>query len=90
MAKARNALRNRGSFRDAALVEKLRDIAHARPRLGYRRAWTLLRRERPAVNAKRVHWFWGKERLALSRRRPRIRRRLGPQRQRNPVGINSV
>lgn len=81
---------SRKEAKDAALVAQLRDIARARPRFGYRRAWALLRREGPAVNVKRVHRLWGKEGLALSRRRPRKRLRLGQQRQPKPEGVNSV
>ncbi|WAM25162.1 IS3 family transposase [Myxococcus sp. NMCA1] len=81
---------SRKEAKDAALVAQLRDIARVRPRFGYRRAWALLRHEGPAVNVKRVHRLWRKEGLALSRRRPRKRLRLGQQRQPKPEGINSV
>lgn len=81
---------SRKEAKDAALVEKLRGIARARPRFGYRRAWALLRRDGPAVNVKRVHRLWRKEGLALSRRRPRKRLRLGQRRQPKPEGVNSV
>ncbi len=46
---------SRKEEKDAALVEKLRGIARARPRFGYWRAWALLRRDGPAVNVKRGH-----------------------------------
>lgn len=81
---------SRREVKDAELLEKLRGIARARPRFGYRRASALLRREGPAVNAKRVHRLWKKEGLALSRRRLSKRLRLGQQRQPKPEGNNSV
>ena len=81
---------SRKEAKDAALVAQLRDIARARPRFGYRRAWALLLCEGPAVNVKRVHRLRRKEGLALSLRWPRKRLRLGQQRQPKPEVINSV
>ncbi len=72
------------------LLESLLPGGRARLRFGYRRAWELLRREGPAVNVMRVHRIWRKAGLALSRRRPRKRRRLGQQRQPKPEGVNSA
>ena len=39
----------------AGLQLRIRDIAHARPRFGYRRITVVLRREGWQVNYKRVH-----------------------------------
>jgi putative transposase len=56
---------------DAALTEKLREIARANKRYGYRRATALLRREQP-INPKRVQRLWqqaGLQRPAARRKR---------------------
>lgn len=53
----------------AGLVERLRHHAQARPRFGYRRLHTLLRREGHAVNHKRVHRLYREEGLFVRRRR---------------------
>lgn len=55
------------------LRERLRELAHKRPRFGYRRLWVLLRRERIAVNHKRVHRLYREEGLQVRRRRRRKR-----------------
>jgi putative transposase len=52
---------------------RLRELAAARVRYGYRRLHVLLRREGWAVNLKRVHRLYGLERLALRRKNPRRR-----------------
>jgi putative transposase len=56
----------------AGLQLRIRDIAHARPRFGYRRITVLLRREGWPVNYKRVHRLYQLEGLQL---RMRVRRR---------------
>jgi hypothetical protein len=46
----------------SALRLRIRELAPARPRFGYRRIWVLLRREGRAVNRKRVrrlYWLDG-------------------------------
>ncbi len=53
-----------------ALVERMRELAAARPRFGYRRLHVLLRREGRAVNRKRVYRLYRREGLAV-RKRPR-------------------
>ena len=63
--------------RDAALHQRLRDLARRHPRYGYRRAWAMLRREGMAVNLKRVHRVWKDLGLAVPRPRRRRRRRGG-------------
>jgi putative transposase len=55
------------------LRERLKELAQKRPRFGYRRLWVLLRRERIAVNHKRVHRLYREEGLQVRRRRRRKR-----------------
>jgi putative transposase len=54
------------------LQQRLRELAHARPRYGYRRVHVLLRREGWPVNMKRVRRLYRLEGLQL---RHRLRRR---------------
>ena len=57
---------------DAALRERLRELANQRHRFGYRRLHVLLRRENWRVNHKRVYRIYREEGLAVRRRkRPR-------------------
>jgi putative transposase len=72
---SRSGLRYRPARdRNAALRQRLRDLARRHPRYGYRRAWAMLRREGRAVNLKRVHRVWRERGLAVPRRRRRRRR----------------
>jgi len=61
---------------EAALVERMRELAVANPRYGYRRVTALLRAEGRRVNVKRVLRLWRAEGLKVPRRQ-RKRRRLG-------------
>lgn len=54
---------------DAALRDRLRDLAAQRPRFGYRRLHVLLRREGIIVNHKRIERLYRAEGLAVRRRR---------------------
>jgi len=70
---SRAAWYRRSRARDqSALRLRIRDLAHARPRFGYRRLWVLLRREGWAVNHKRVRRL---DRLDGVQVRMRMRRR---------------
>ena len=53
---------------------RLRDLAGARVRYGYRRLWLLLRREGYRVNHKRVYRLYREEGLAIRPKTPRRRR----------------
>ena len=53
------------------LVVRLRELAAARPRFGYRRLHVLLRREGTAVNRKLVYRLYKQEGLAVRRRKRR-------------------
>ena len=72
---------------DAALVERLRELARQRPRFGYRRLHTLLRREGQIVNHnKRVYRVYCAAELAVPRRK---RKRVAAGRG-QPVRIGAV
>ena len=53
---------------------RLRDLAAARVRYGYRRLWVLLRREGYTVNHKRIYRLYREEGLAIRTKTPRRRR----------------
>lgn len=55
------------------LRQRLRELAHDRPRYGYQRLWVLLRREGWPVNHKRVYRLYCEEGLKLRKRRRRAR-----------------
>lgn len=61
------------SIRDdqAALRQRMKELAGVRVRYGYRRLHVLLRREGWAVNHKRIQRLYGEEGLNLRLRRPR-------------------
>ena len=77
---------NRSTFRyetrredPAELRTRLRELAQARPRFGYRRLHVLLRREGKAVNHKRIYRLYRQEGLSVRRRkRKRVARGRGP------------
>lgn len=76
---SRSSLRYRSTARDqSALRMRLRDLAAARVRYGYRRLHVLLRREGWRVNHKRVYRLYRLEGLGL-RLKPR-RKRVSPGR----------
>ena len=55
----------------AALRIRLKDLAAARVRYGYRRLHVLLKREGWPINHKRVYRLYGQENLAMRTKRPR-------------------
>ena len=60
---------------EESLKRRLRELAAARPRFGYRRLHVLLRREGVTVNHKRVERLYREEGLAVRRRtRKRVAR----------------
>jgi len=70
----RGTCRYRGrKSEDPRLRERLRELAAARRRFGYRRLRVLLRREGFAVNHKRVYRLYVEEKLGLRRKRGRRR-----------------
>ena len=74
-----------------ALRIRLRDLAYARVRYGYRRLHVLLRREGWKINAKRVYRLYVQEGLGLRIKRPR-RRRSAVARVAlpEPTGLNQI
>ncbi len=64
---------------DEAVIERLRAIARANKRYGYRRAAVLLRQEQP-INPKRIQRLWQQARLQVPARRQKRRRTAEPQR----------
>lgn len=58
---------------DAALIERLRDLARERSRFGYRRLHALLRREGEMVNHKRVYRVYRAAGLAVPQRKRKRR-----------------
>jgi putative transposase len=67
----RSSLRYRKRARsdEPSLRQRLRDLAAARPRFGYRRLHALLRREGVIINHKRVERLYREEGLAVRRRK---------------------
>ncbi len=58
---------------EEALRQKLRDLAHQRPRFGYRRLGIFLRRDGYRINHKRLLRLYRAEGLLLPRKRPKKR-----------------
>ena len=76
---------------NAALRERIKAIAAARVRYGYRRISVLLRREGFKVNDKRVYRLYALEGLSLRAKMPHRKRAAIPRSQRFvPTGINEV
>ena len=72
----RSSVRYRARARDDAdVLKRIKDLAKAYPRFGYRRITEMLRRTGPSVNVKRVHRLWVMAGLGLPARRPRKKRR---------------
>ena len=77
LARSTKRYRARPRTDEQALRKRLRELAAARPRFGYRRLTALLRREGRHVNPKRVHRLYREEGLALGRKTRRKLRRAG-------------
>ena len=70
----RSVCRYRGHGRDdRALRLRLKELAYARPRYGYRRLTTLLQREGWPVNHKRIHRIYREEELMVRTKRRKRR-----------------
>ena len=80
VALARSSCRYHGRAPDRGVLRaRLRVLAHARPRFGYRRLQVLLRREGVGVNHKCVYRLYRQEGLAVRRkRRKRVAGQRGP------------
>jgi len=66
----------RSSVEERRLVERMRALAQAHPRFGYRRVWALLRDEDWRVNRKRIRRLWRAHGLKVPQKQ-RKKRRLG-------------
>ena len=94
----RSTLRYRSRPRpeEESLKRRLRELAAARPRFGYRRLHVLLRREGVIVNHKRIERLYREEGLAVRRRRRKRVARDGrgraavPERPNQQWGIDFV
>jgi putative transposase len=94
----RSTLRYRSRPRpeEESLRRRLRELAAARPRFGYRRLHVLLRREGVTVNHKRIERLYREEGLAVRRRRRKRVARDGrgraavPERPNQQWGIDFV
>jgi putative transposase len=58
---------------EEALVKRMLELSRKYPRYGYRRVWSLLRRDGFKVNRKRVHRLWKKHGLKVPQRRRKKR-----------------
>jgi transposase InsO family protein len=58
---------------EEALVKRMLELTHKHQRYGYRRVWSLLRRDGFKVNRKRVHRLWRKHVLKVPQRRRKKR-----------------
>ena len=56
---------------DSELIKRLRELAIAYPRFGYRRIHALLKREDFKINVKCVYRLWKQQKLSLPQQRPR-------------------
>ena len=68
----------------ASLRKRIREIAEARVRFGYRRIYVLLCREGWRVNEKRIYRLYREERLQLRKKTPRRRVKAAPRDDRAP------
>lgn len=59
---------------EQSLLQRIRALAFAHKRYGYRRIWALLRREGLLINIKRVKRLWKKEGLQVRKRQKRKRK----------------
>jgi hypothetical protein len=67
--------RPRIALDEARLVERIGEIVRRHPRHGYRMVWWRLRMEGWAVNHKRVHRIWRREKPCVPRKSGKKRRR---------------
>jgi len=58
---------------EESLVKRMLELSRRHPRYGYRRVWSLLRRDGFRVNRKRVHRLWRKHGLKVPQRRKKKR-----------------
>ena len=89
---ARSALsyRSRKAAKDAAVVERMRELSAQYPRCGYRRIRIFLGRDGHRMSPGRAHRLWRAARLQVPRKRPRKRVASARPRPQAPCGPNQV
>jgi putative transposase len=89
---ARSALRyqSRMARKDAAAIERMRELSAHYPRYGYRRIRIFLGRDGHPMSVGRAYRLWRAARLQVPRKRPRKRIAAVRPRPRAPCGPNQV
>jgi putative transposase len=89
---ARSALsyRSRKAAKDAAVVERMKDLSRQYPRCGYRRIRIFLGRDGHRMSPGRAHRLWRVAGLQVPRKRPRKRVAAARPRPQAPSGPNQV
>jgi len=89
---ARSALsyRSRKSAKDAAVVERMKELSAQYPRCGYRRIRIFLGRDGHQMSMGRAYRLWRAASLQLPRKRPRKRVAAARPRPQAPSGANQV
>jgi len=89
---ARSALsyRRRKAAKDAAVVERMKELSTQYPRCGYRRIRIFLGRDGHRMSPGRAHRLWRAAGLQVPRKRPRKRVAAARPRPQAPCGPNQV
>jgi putative transposase len=89
---ARSALRyqSRMARKDAAAIERMRELSAQYPRYGYRRIRIFLGRDGHRMSVGRAYRLWRAARLQVPRKRPRKRVAAARSRPQSPCGPNQV
>jgi putative transposase len=89
---ARSALRYQGRMarKDAAAIERMRELSAQYPRYGYRRIRIFLGRDGHRMSVGRAYRLWRAAALQVPRKRPRKRVAAVRPRPRTPCGPNQV
>ena len=89
---ARSALRYQGrkAAKDAAVVERMKELSAQYPRYGYRRIRIFLGRDGHRMSPGRAHRLWRAAALQVPRKRPRKRVAAARPRPQAPCGPNQV
>ena len=89
---ARSAIKYRSKLdeKDAAAIEKMRELALQYPRYGYRRIRIFMKRAGFSMSVRKAHRLWRKAGLQVPRKRPRKRVARSRPRPSTPTGANQV
>jgi putative transposase len=82
--------RSRKAAKNAAVVERMRELSVQYPRCGYRRIRIFLGRDGHRMSPGRAHRLWQAARLQVPRKRPRKRVAAARPRPQAPCGPNQV